>query len=183
LNKFLVTIGLATSLVLGLNSGAQAATNTYTVKSGDTLTKIAKKYHISVQQLKQWNHLKSDKIFPKQHLKITASSSAAVKKKSVKKQAVTTMTVNASAYTLSCKKCSGVTATGFNLKKHPNAKIISVDPRVIKLGTKVYVEGYGYAIAADTGGAIKGKMIDVYYPSKSKCIQWGRKNVKIHILN
>lgn len=92
-------------------------------------------------------------------------------------------TVSSTAYTANCNGCSGRTATGFNLKANPNAKIIAVDPSVIPLGTKVYVEGYGYAIAADTGSAIKGNKIDVFFSSKSAAYRWGRKNVKIKILN
>ena len=64
--------------------------------------------------------------------------------------------MSSTAYTASCNGCSGVTATGLNLKNNPNAKVIAVDPSVIPLGSKVYVEGYGYAVAADKGGAIKG---------------------------
>ncbi|MDQ7861221.1 3D domain-containing protein [Peribacillus frigoritolerans] len=45
-------------------------------------------------------------------------------------------------------------------------KIIAVDPSVIPMGSKVYVEGYGYAVAADKGGAIKGNRIDVFFSSK-----------------
>lgn len=93
------------------------------------------------------------------------------------------MTVTATAYTAYCNGCSGRTATGFDLRSNPNAKIIAVDPRVIPLGTKVYVEGYGYAVAADTGGAIKGNKIDIFFSSKSKAYQWGRKQVKIRILD
>ncbi|MCM3570816.1 G5 and 3D domain-containing protein [Neobacillus mesonae] len=90
--------------------------------------------------------------------------------------------VTATAYTAYCNGCSGRTATGFNLRANPNAKIIAVDPSVIPLGTKVYVEGYGYAVAADTGGAIKGHKIDLYMSSKSDAYRWGRKKVKIKIL-
>jgi 3D (Asp-Asp-Asp) domain-containing protein len=90
--------------------------------------------------------------------------------------------VSASAYTASCKGCSGVTSTGINLKKNPGLKVIAVDPSVIKIGTKVYVEGYGYAIAGDTGGAIRGNKIDVFIPNKSDALKWGRKTVKIKIL-
>jgi 3D (Asp-Asp-Asp) domain-containing protein len=92
-------------------------------------------------------------------------------------------TVSSTAYTANCNGCSGITATGYNLKANPGAKIIAVDPRVIPLGTKVYVEGYGYAIAADTGSAIKGNKIDVFFSSQSAAYRWGRKNVKIKILN
>ncbi len=91
--------------------------------------------------------------------------------------------VSSTAYTASCNGCSGVTATGMNLKANPNAKVIAVDPSVIPLGTKVYVEGYGYAVAADKGGAIKGNKIDVFFPNKSQAYRWGNKRVKVKILN
>ncbi|WP_025115728.1 3D domain-containing protein [Lysinibacillus fusiformis] len=91
--------------------------------------------------------------------------------------------VEASAYTASCEGCSGITATGINLKTNPNAKIISVDPAVIPLGSKVYVEGYGEAIAGDTGGAIKGKRIDVFFPSQQDAINFGVKQLKVTILD
>jgi uncharacterized protein YabE (DUF348 family) len=91
--------------------------------------------------------------------------------------------VNSTAYTASCNGCSGTTATGVNLRANPNAKVIAVDPSVIPLGTKVYVEGYGYAVAADTGSAIKGNKIDVFLSSKSAAYRWGSKRVKIKILN
>ena len=61
--------------------------------------------------------------------------------------------------------------------------MIAVDPKVIPLGSKVHVEGYGYAVAADTGGAIKGNKIDVFFPSKQDAINWGRKTIKIKVLN
>ncbi|QQZ09485.1 G5 and 3D domain-containing protein [Heyndrickxia vini] len=91
--------------------------------------------------------------------------------------------VSSTAYTADCNGCSGHTATGINLRSNPNIKIIAVDPSFIPLGTKVYVEGYGYAIAADTGGAIKGRKIDVFFSNHSQAYRWGRKQVKIRILN
>lgn len=59
---------------------------------------------------------------------------------------------------------------------------IAVDPRVIPLGTEVYVEGYGFAVAADTGGNIKGNTIDVYFNSINRCYSWGCRSVTIYIL-
>ncbi|MCL6571787.1 MAG: ubiquitin-like domain-containing protein [Bacillus sp. (in: Bacteria)] len=91
--------------------------------------------------------------------------------------------VSATAYTAYCNGCSGTTATGLNLRANPTMKVIAVDPRVIPLGTKVFVEGYGYAVAADTGGAIKGYKVDIFMPSKADAYRWGRKKVKIKILN
>jgi 3D (Asp-Asp-Asp) domain-containing protein len=93
------------------------------------------------------------------------------------------ITVTATAYTASCEGCSGITATGVNIKDNPDKKVISVDPSVIPLGTEVYVEGYGYAVAADTGGAIKGNKIDVFIPDKQDAINWGKQQVEVKILN
>jgi 3D (Asp-Asp-Asp) domain-containing protein len=78
----------------------------------------------------------------------------------------------------------GITATGARVRKG----IIAVDPSVIPLGTRVYVEipgaapDYGYAVAADVGGAIKGNKIDVYLDSSGAVSAWGVKKVKVYIL-
>lgn len=66
--------------------------------------------------------------------------------------------------------------------------VIAVDPSVIPMGTKVYIEGtngawdYGYAIAGDTGGSIKGNIIDLYMNGESACSSWGVKYVNIYVL-
>lgn len=94
------------------------------------------------------------------------------------------MIMEATGYGADCRGCSGITATGINVKKNPNIKVISVDPRVIPLGSRVWVEGYGEAIAGDTGGAIKGNRIDVLLPSEAYAAKhWGRRTVKVKILN
>lgn len=102
----------------------------------------------------------------------------------------------ATAYCL-CKKCCGksethpeygVTASGLKIIPGTGMKVIAVDPNVIPLGTKVYIEGlngakdYGYAIAADTGSAIKDLKIDLYMETHEKAYQWGRKQVKIYVI-
>ena len=67
-------------------------------------------------------------------------------------------------------------------------KIIAVDRNMISLGTHVYVQGlngaqdYGYALAADTGGAIKNHRIDLYMDSHQDCLKWGRRQVRVYIL-
>lgn len=79
----------------------------------------------------------------------------------------------------------GITRTGIRAREG----VIAVDPRVIPLGTKVYVEvpgaapDYGFAIAADTGSAIKGNLIDLYFDSTEKALRWGRRSVRVYILN
>lgn len=78
----------------------------------------------------------------------------------------------------------GITATGARVKRG----IIAVDPSVIPLGTRVYIEvpgkaaDYGYAVASDVGGAIKGNKIDVYLETGSEVAVWGVKRVKVYIL-
>jgi 3D (Asp-Asp-Asp) domain-containing protein len=70
------------------------------------------------------------------------------------------------------------TATGTT----PRKGTVAVDPNVIPLGTKLYIEGYGYAVAEDTGGRIKGRIIDVYFESQAECVAWGRRSVKVRIV-
>jgi len=60
--------------------------------------------------------------------------------------------------------------------------IVAVDPRVIPFGTRLYIEGYGYAVAADTGGLIKGRRIDVFLDTYRECINWGKRPVNVFIL-
>lgn len=78
----------------------------------------------------------------------------------------------------------GITATGARAKKG----IIAVDPRVIPLGTRLYVEvagntpDYGYAVAGDTGGAIKNDLIDLYFDESGTVNSWGTKRVKVYFL-
>ena len=88
------------------------------------------------------------------------------------------ISVNATAYTPYDAGCNGITATGMRAGKG----VVAVDPRVIPLGSKVYVPGYGVAIAADTGGAIKGNRLDVCYNTLSEAYGWGRKNVTVYVL-
>ncbi|WP_322555743.1 ubiquitin-like domain-containing protein [Sporosarcina beigongshangi] len=91
--------------------------------------------------------------------------------------------VTATAYTAYCNGCSGITKTGINLRANPDLKVIAVDPNVIPLGSKVWVEGYGYAIAGDTGSAIKGMKIDLHVPTKNAAYKFGRRQVKMKVID
>ncbi|WP_432352871.1 3D domain-containing protein [Sporosarcina sp. A2] len=93
------------------------------------------------------------------------------------------LTMTATAYTAYCNGCSGTTKIGINLRSNPNQKVIAVDPSVIPLGSRVWVEGYGEAIAGDTGGAIKGHKIDVFIPGLDSALAWGVKKVRVKVLN
>jgi len=77
----------------------------------------------------------------------------------------------------------GITSTGARAKRNADGySTIAVDPRVIPLGTKLWVDGYGYAIAEDVGGAIKGNHIDLYFDSSSEMWDWGSRSVNVYIL-
>ncbi len=84
-----------------------------------------------------------------------------------------TVTFEATAYTWTGNR----TATG----TWPSRGTVAVDPRVIPLGTELHIEGYGPAVAADTGGAIQGQKVDLYMDDVNECLQWGRRKVEVQI--
>jgi len=84
------------------------------------------------------------------------------------------MVMEATAYTWTGQR----TASG----TWPAVGTVAVDPQVIPLGTKLYIEGYGPAVALDTGGAVKGNVIDVYLPTEAECWQWGRRQVEVRVI-
>lgn len=71
----------------------------------------------------------------------------------------------------------GRTALGVPVRKG----VVAVDPRLIPLGTRLFVPGYGRALAADVGTAIKGRIIDLWMPSTAAARQWGRRTVTITV--
>lgn len=71
----------------------------------------------------------------------------------------------------------GKTASGLPVGKG----VVAVDPKLIPLGTRLFVPGYGRAVAADVGTAIKGRIIDLWMPTTAAARSWGRKTVVITI--
>lgn len=109
----------------------------------------------------------------------TSTRSAQINKRDMCEQpsrgrAVRTHIMEATAYTWTGNR----TATG----TWPSRGTVAVDPRVIPLGSELYVEGYGPAVAADTGGDIKGQRIDLYMESYEEAIQFGRHQVLVEVL-
>jgi 3D (Asp-Asp-Asp) domain-containing protein len=83
-----------------------------------------------------------------------------------------TITVTSTGYSLRGRTASGMpTAPG----------VIAVDPAVIPLGTRLTIPGYGEAVAADTGGAVQGNAIDLWFPTLEQALAWGRRTVTITI--
>lgn len=84
----------------------------------------------------------------------------------------------ATAYTAECAGCSGYTASGV----HAGHGIVAVDPRVIPLGTRLFIPGYGSAVAGDTGGAIVGQRIDLGFNSLGDALRFGRRLITVYLL-
>lgn len=164
----------------------------YLIKEGDSLYSIALTHNVEVDKLMQWNNLTSELIFAGDTLVLKEPTVLATKQ-TVSDSSLTTntntstngesFTMVATAYTAYCEGCIGITKNGTDIRANPHLKVIAVDPTVIPIGTKVWVEGYGEAIAADTGGAIKGNRIDVFIPNETDAHNWGIKSVKVKVLN
>lgn len=92
-----------------------------------------------------------------------------------------TMQMQSTAYSCAESVNTFFTAMGIDLRQNP--QVIAVDPSVIPLGSMVEVSGYGIAIAGDTGGAIKGNIIDCHFPTVDQCIQWGRRSVTVTVIS
>lgn len=91
------------------------------------------------------------------------------------------MNYQATGYSLEEPGLTNTTATGIDLRKNP--KVIAVDPSQIPLGSLVEVEGMGTYVAGDTGSAINGQIIDIHFSSVSEALSWGRRNVRIRIVD
>lgn len=80
----------------------------------------------------------------------------------------------------------GITASGrpaiAGTGREDNPHLVAVDPRVIPLGSRLYIDGFGYAVAADTGGAIKGNRIDILFDNHFTALQFGRKTIRVYLL-
>lgn len=99
----------------------------------------------------------------------------------LKRSMVLLGTFEATAYTDDVEsqgKWVGETASGMK----PQVGVVAVDPKVIPLGTELFVEGYGNAIAGDVGGAIKGNRVDLFMETRENCMEFGRQNVKVWII-
>lgn len=107
-----------------------------------------------------------------------------------KPQVTSALSVEATAYTAYCEGCSGITATGVDVRNtiyYEGKRIVAVDPSVIPLYSTVRVmlgDGSSFeAVALDTGGAIKGNRIDILHATKEEALSFGRQTVAVEIFN
>jgi 3D (Asp-Asp-Asp) domain-containing protein len=155
----------------------------YTVYRSDKKDKLGKKIHTvknaskksykdkkAAVNKKYWYTVKAWKKVDGKKLTI-----AVIKAKKVKNSLKYSSLLKVKTYAYSG---GGTTASG----KKAQVGRVAVDPRVIELGTWLYIEDYGLCQAADTGGAIKGNKIDLYMNSESECYEWGIRHKKVYIL-
>ncbi|QJW48235.1 hypothetical protein HA075_22535 [bacterium BFN5] len=90
----------------------------------------------------------------------------------------TVISMTATAYTRYDEGCTDYTYRGNYLRRG----LVAVDPSIIPLGTKLYIPGYGNAIADDIGGAIKGNRIDLAMDTLDEAFQFGVRSVDVVIL-
>jgi len=76
---------------------------------------------------------------------------------------------------VTCQTGKGVTASG----KPSSRKTVSVDPRVVPLGTRLVIEGIGTRVAADTGAGITGRRLDIWEPSAAACTRFGHRQLRV----
>ncbi|HEU4964456.1 MAG TPA: 3D domain-containing protein [Bacilli bacterium] len=161
-------------------------TLTYQVKSGDSLYEIAQTFHTKIDTLVAMNNIANPSLLNVgQRLQVPNQE-----KTQINTGLMIDRVINATltAYTAGPESTGkypghpgyGVTASGRYVQENHT---IAVDPRMIPLGTKVYIEGLGVRVADDTGGAIQGNRIDVYMSDLNAAIHFGvKRNVKVYIL-
>ncbi|KAI7257094.1 hypothetical protein KC345_g10862 [Hortaea werneckii] len=107
-------------------------------------------------------------------------------------QIITSLKVTATGYTAGYESTGktakhpqyGITYSGVKVRRDKNAvSTIAADPKVLPLGSILYIPGYGYAVVADTGSAIKGRKIDLYFSTTKQVYkEWGKKTVVVQLI-
>ncbi|MFD2331559.1 3D domain-containing protein [Cohnella sp. GCM10020058] len=201
---------LALGAALLLPAAASYAATTYTATDADSFWTLSKKFDVPLEKLMSFNtNVDPKNIYAGLKLSIPAPTTATVTAKSVQNATVlqsAKIVKTTSGDSLSYATAIQMKATAYSAAIEENAwgpvdyfgnalklGTIAVDPKVIPLGTKVYITGYSaeglpvggmYAVARDTGSAIKGNRIDIFVPgSRDKASNFGIQYVNLYVLN
>ena len=160
-----------------------------TTKNGEEVAKEYLSEEVTKEPVDEIIKVGTKKVTTSKSSKTKSSSVTTVKTKGKDFSYSRKITAKATAYDASLSENGGNTKTAYGLT--PKYGVVAVDPKVIPLGTKLYIESsdggkswvYGYCIAGDTGGAIKGNKVDLCFNSKAECIKFGRKTATVYILD
>ena len=160
-----------------------------TTKNGEEVAKEYLSEEVTKEPVDEIIKVGTKKVTSSKASKAKSSSVATGKTKGKDFSYSRKITANATAYDASLSENGGNTKTAYGLT--PQFGVVAVDPNVIPLGTKLYIESsdggkswvYGYCIAGDTGGAIKGNKVDLCFNTKAECKKFGRKTATVYILN
>jgi len=150
-----------------------AALGAARAKRGSYLTALVRQRSLNARQIRALDHRARQVVAKAQAMQSQAAAPAAAPA-AVSASPVTdgprTLTVTSTGYSM-----SGHTATGLPV----GFGVVAVDPAVIPLGTRLSIPGYGEGVAADTGGAVQGMTIDLWFPTLARALAWGRRTVTI----
>ncbi|MFD2613873.1 3D domain-containing protein [Paenibacillus gansuensis] len=163
----------------------------YRVNTGDTLYRIARKFGVTVDALQAVNRIHNpNQLSVGAQLEVPQKQISAAKTLLAGKQVVAqVITAKLTAYTAGFESTGkrpshpayGITSSGAKVKE---GRTIAVDPKIIPIGSTVYIEGIGIRRAEDTGSAIKGARIDVFMKDLKKARKFGvKKDVKVYVLS
>lgn len=146
-------------------------------ETGEKLVTVKIEYHDGQQATETVTNEKIIKPAKSEIVKVGTRDMVDTSRGTMRFRKVTHM--EATAYLPTDGNGAGITATGITARRG----IVAVDPNVIPLGTRLYIPGYGMALAADTGGAIQGNIIDLCVEDYGEAMQFGRRTVKVYILD
>jgi cystine transport system substrate-binding protein len=134
------------------------------------LAALGRQRRLTARQIRALDHQARQVVTKAQVLESQASPAPAPVSAPSVADGPRTLTVSSTGYSL-----AGLTATGLPV----GFGIVAVDPAVIPLGTRMSIPGYGEGVAADTGGAVQGLTIDLWFPTLAQALAWGRRTVTI----
>jgi 3D (Asp-Asp-Asp) domain-containing protein len=134
------------------------------------LRAVARQRHLNARQIKALEHRARQVVHKAQAVQSQTASAPAEAAATSVVDGARTLTVTSTGYSLPGRTSTGL-PVGFG--------VVAVDPAVIPLGTRMSIPGYGEAVAADTGSAVQGLTIDLWFPTLAQALAWGRRTVTI----